>query len=275
MTKVMQTPADLERHLQEQIGFLRRSAGAYDQGHVDEAKRLAVTIRVLVQDSRASRSLLGQLGEKARMFYVTAVRDEPGNKMPYGGLIHMAMGSSGGMYLPNLDDMISIAKPNWVSFDEWWNRPIFRNDDGKVLTRSDLVRSVADQDGGAHVDPGLNEVYERLSRGSGMGWTYKGPAGAQRVRVPELAAIRQIAHEVMKTFDPSYIHHPNRSEKLIHFGAPVFREATQEEISEYEHQQRMSPHSPATIVKTSPKIGRNDPCPCGSGVKYKKCHGRT
>ncbi len=23
------------------------------------------------------------------------------------------------------------------------------------------------------------------------------------------------------------------------------------------------------------KIGRNDPCPCGSGLKYKKCHGRT
>ncbi|MBR6947935.1 MAG: SEC-C domain-containing protein [Muribaculaceae bacterium] len=23
-----------------------------------------------------------------------------------------------------------------------------------------------------------------------------------------------------------------------------------------------------------PKIGRNDPCPCGSGKKYKNCHGR-
>ena len=22
------------------------------------------------------------------------------------------------------------------------------------------------------------------------------------------------------------------------------------------------------------KVGRNDPCPCGSGLKYKKCHGR-
>ena len=24
----------------------------------------------------------------------------------------------------------------------------------------------------------------------------------------------------------------------------------------------------------APKIGRNDPCYCGSGLKYKKCHGR-
>ena len=23
------------------------------------------------------------------------------------------------------------------------------------------------------------------------------------------------------------------------------------------------------------KIGRNDPCPCGSGRKYKKCHGQV
>ncbi len=27
-------------------------------------------------------------------------------------------------------------------------------------------------------------------------------------------------------------------------------------------------------VKVEPKIGRNDPCPCGSGKKYKQCHGR-
>jgi len=28
-----------------------------------------------------------------------------------------------------------------------------------------------------------------------------------------------------------------------------------------------------TIVHEEPKVGRNDPCPCGSGKKYKKCHG--
>ena len=25
--------------------------------------------------------------------------------------------------------------------------------------------------------------------------------------------------------------------------------------------------------RSSPKIGRNEPCPCGSGKKFKKCHG--
>jgi preprotein translocase subunit SecA len=28
-----------------------------------------------------------------------------------------------------------------------------------------------------------------------------------------------------------------------------------------------------TIQRNQPKVGRNDPCPCGSGKKYKKCHG--
>ncbi|MEG2164477.1 MAG: preprotein translocase subunit SecA [Bacteroidales bacterium] len=30
-----------------------------------------------------------------------------------------------------------------------------------------------------------------------------------------------------------------------------------------------------TPLKVGPKIGRNDPCPCGSGKKYKSCHGRN
>jgi len=29
------------------------------------------------------------------------------------------------------------------------------------------------------------------------------------------------------------------------------------------------------IVNRQPKVGRNDPCPCGSGKKYKKCHGKS
>jgi preprotein translocase subunit SecA len=30
-----------------------------------------------------------------------------------------------------------------------------------------------------------------------------------------------------------------------------------------------------TVVRDQPKVGRNEPCPCGSGKKYKKCHGTT
>jgi preprotein translocase subunit SecA len=31
--------------------------------------------------------------------------------------------------------------------------------------------------------------------------------------------------------------------------------------------------APTTQTRSGPKIGRNDPCWCGSGKKFKKCHG--
>jgi preprotein translocase subunit SecA len=34
-----------------------------------------------------------------------------------------------------------------------------------------------------------------------------------------------------------------------------------------------TPHAPAPAVRDRERVGRNDPCPCGSGKKYKKCHG--
>jgi preprotein translocase subunit SecA len=38
--------------------------------------------------------------------------------------------------------------------------------------------------------------------------------------------------------------------------------------------ERASRPDGATVVRSQPKVGRNDPCPCGSGKKYKLCHGR-
>ncbi len=37
------------------------------------------------------------------------------------------------------------------------------------------------------------------------------------------------------------------------------------------HHETEMPEAP--YVRASPKVGRNDPCPCGSGKKFKKCHG--
>jgi len=40
-----------------------------------------------------------------------------------------------------------------------------------------------------------------------------------------------------------------------------------------EAQQSPTAGPPTTVRRQTPKVGRNDPCPCGSGKKYKKCHG--
>ncbi|MCY2928453.1 MAG: SEC-C metal-binding domain-containing protein [Planctomycetota bacterium] len=56
-----------------------------------------------------------------------------------------------------------------------------------------------------------------------------------------------------------------------------------EQLSGYDHlardmadqQAAAGPQRVETIVREAPRVGRNDPCPCGSGKKYKKCHGKA
>ena len=47
-------------------------------------------------------------------------------------------------------------------------------------------------------------------------------------------------------------------------------EADPEEMGE----ERAEPAPATPITRDGPKVGRNDPCPCGSGKKYKQCHGK-
>jgi uncharacterized protein YchJ len=49
----------------------------------------------------------------------------------------------------------------------------------------------------------------------------------------------------------------------------------QEEVDQFRKRQEThySNPTPGEPVRTKPKIGRNEPCPCGSGKKYKKCCG--
>jgi len=56
-----------------------------------------------------------------------------------------------------------------------------------------------------------------------------------------------------------------------------------EQLQGYDHlardmadqQAAAAPRKVETIVRDKPRVGRNDPCPCGSGKKYKKCCGKN
>ncbi|VFS47992.1 preprotein translocase subunit SecA [Budvicia aquatica] len=54
------------------------------------------------------------------------------------------------------------------------------------------------------------------------------------------------------------------------------RLASQQQLSHQEAENALAeePASGGTVVRGERKIGRNDPCPCGSGKKYKQCHGQ-
>ena len=57
-------------------------------------------------------------------------------------------------------------------------------------------------------------------------------------------------------------------------GTPPAEEATAEVADAPEPAAEPAPQAaPQDSVATMPKVGRNEPCPCGSGKKFKKCHG--
>ncbi len=51
-------------------------------------------------------------------------------------------------------------------------------------------------------------------------------------------------------------------------------EAKQKPRKMVEHRGGEEQAKPVTVKREGEKVGRNDPCPCGSGKKYKKCHGQ-
>ncbi|WP_317933567.1 SEC-C metal-binding domain-containing protein [Halioxenophilus sp. WMMB6] len=72
-------------------------------------------------------------------------------------------------------------------------------------------------------------------------------------------------------------------EKAQHFKVYAPSERTETNAHIFDDAKRMSHRTrtvnptqsvDTTIPTRAKKIGRNEPCPCGSGVKYKKCHGR-
>ena len=206
MSKYPQSKANLQDHLNDTVQALELSAEAYDHGCEGEAKRLAVAIRVLAHDTNRSKSLLGLLGMKSVKFYDTAIPDQPGNLMTYAGITAMLVGGGAVKYVAPLDQLPAEEPPRWVDFGDWWNGVIFSDVEKRETTRRDLVLAVANKDGGAHVDPELDEKYAELSRRNSLAWRYAGPRGDLPMEGPELAAIRQITHEVLKSLNPTMPH---------------------------------------------------------------------
>lgn len=255
-----QSTEELEAHLLDQLGFIQASADAYDRGFYGEAKRIAVSIRVLVHDTKTSKSLLGQLGRKSELFVDSALPIIPGNKSTHRGLVVTStIWGTGTTYAAFLDDEI-CGQATHTDFDTWWNATVFIDSKGRELSRRDLVLTIANQDGGAHIDPTLDSAYADLSRNNSLGLFYSDGSKSDPLGGPEKAALRQIGHEVLKTLIPGYTKtqlYPEES--MLVGGVSILKE---EPIAQHGQQ-----------VMCDYKIRRNEACPCGSGVKYKRCCG--
>ena len=197
----IQSHNELISHLKDQINFLLLSAESFDRGFLSEAKRMAVAIRILLHDTSKSSSLLEQLNRKNIYFYDTATNYDPANLLSTPGLVMMKLSPKGGEYEAPLD----AASPSRymrgkVPFDEWWNRIVIADKKGNTFNRRDLILTVANKDGGAHVDPELDVAFAQLSRYNSLEWKFYSSGGtAKDFTNPELPSIRQITHEVLKS----------------------------------------------------------------------------
>lgn len=196
-----QTTIDLKNHLAEQIEFLKRSCESYDEGFKSEAKRLAVVIRVLLHDTKKSKSLLKQLNKKDILFYDISLYS-PNNLIQSLTLVGIEATSKWAKFIPLLDDGPSICyKKGKVTFDDWWKGIVFVDGNSNEMTRKHLILAICNKDGGAHIDPNLNEVYANITRNKSLGRHIfnSGDGNKTEITNPEFASIRHIAHEVLKS----------------------------------------------------------------------------
>jgi hypothetical protein len=202
MVRVKQSRQELEAHLKEQLGFLLSSCRRYDEGQLAEAKRIATTLRVLFHDTKASKSLLNQLHLRDRDWRDTAPEYDPANIAMFIGLVSLHIDAQPGPpphYIPK-------DRERWAAgtseFNRWWSRPVIvsnRAGPRMQMSRQKLILDVADTDGGAHVDPSVDEIYDTLSRKGLYGWEVV--VGDTRLPVTGVAlpSLRQIANEVTAT----------------------------------------------------------------------------
>ncbi len=63
-------------------------------------------------------------------------------------------------------------------------------------------------------------------------------------------------------------------QELVHPEAQKYQPQADQEGSGLEEESAQTTAKPQPVKSDHPKVGRNDPCPCGSGQKYKKCCGK-
>ena len=196
----------LENHLMDQIQFLLRSIILYDNGLINEAKRMAVIIRLLAHDTQKSVSLLSQLNMKNILFYDTSYEYDPTNLAPTLGLIltRTSVNPTFVKFIPALDGREQF-KNRKIYFEEWWNKIVLSDIVNNKFRRVDLILSVANKDGGVHVDPQLDKSYGELTRRKTLGLKFVINNLVKEHGVePIFASIRQISHEILKSLKDEF-----------------------------------------------------------------------
>lgn len=252
-----QVPRDESEYvgaLRNQVELLRNAAKSFDEGSLAEAQNLATRIRVLVHDGRGrGQSLLSQVGVKERLPYLdTALAEDPPGVIGVGGGLCSISANLGpeasSRYKAPLGRPWPERQHPPSAFVDWWEDEVLADDRGNSFSRRAFVLAVANQDGGAHFDATLDAAYAALTRDRSLTSFQPGPGGDESFKNIAPPSIRQIAYELERTLAEEIVEDPEAP-----FGLRVRNPLCSLSIHE-----RVA-------------VGRNARCPCGSGLKRKRC----
>ncbi len=198
--KVAKSRAALLDDLKEQIELLCDYCRSFDDGKRRFAKPMSTSLRILLCGNAGnSISLLHQLDLRKVRFVDTCQPLPIKSRFPQCQLaaIHISGTEPQAEYVPMLSNL--PYPPRQTPFAEWWTIPIIRDIRGHGFSRLELVQEVSNTDGGAHIDPGLNEAYSHFRSGTYMGWKIRSGEALSNIEDPHLACIRQITHETLLT----------------------------------------------------------------------------
>jgi hypothetical protein len=179
---------DFKQDLQDQLAFIEASAHSAAAGHFREGVRIATAVRVIAHQTRNSTSLLTYLNSPNPTMFSSATPLPDQVVFGESGMTRFKMTNVGMFLEPALDQGVKRLVP----LDEWWSERVFVLNSQK-LTRSQLVLTAANKDGGAHVDPGLSSAYELLANGL---WTASQDGSSSELAPQAMMTLIQIGYEV-------------------------------------------------------------------------------
>ena len=141
------------------------------------------------------------------------------------------------------------------------------NDDLRELERVVMLK-VVDQKWMDHID-----AMDELKDGIGLrAYGQQNPVVKYRIEGMDMfeEMVLDIKHDVVKI-----LMNLRKQEDVKREEAAKITGAALQAINSLDNGEQIKSEVNKTVVNEGPKVGRNDPCPCGSGKKYKNCCGRN
>ena len=82
---------------------------------------------------------------------------------------------------------------------------VFKDKEANTFSRRDIVLNMANKEGGAHIDPKLDEAYANLPKFNSLAWKIHTEGQEKDMGNPVPPSIRQITHEFIKTLEDEII----------------------------------------------------------------------